>query len=215
MDERVVVDVWADVASPWCWIGHRRLAAALAEEPPGSVEVRRHAFELEPGLPPEGKGRGHYAEKFGGEDEMAGMFAHTAEQGRSAGIEFRFDRLHGAPNTRLAHRLVKLADTAELGQQALDALYRAHFVDGVDISDAEAAIGVVARCGLNPTALRVALQEGAGEPEVLADEQTAQKLGIAGVPFFLAGASVAVSGAQEPAVFRRLIAAARERVSAA
>lgn len=213
--EPLVIDVWADVSCPWCFIGHRRLALALFDEPPGSVVVQRRAFELAPDLPPGGTDLAALERKLGGPEAMKQAFEVVTREGEDAGIAFRFDRMAGSPNTRLAHRLVKLADSAELGQQVLDGLFRAHFTDGVDIGDVDAAVEVASRCGLNPVALRAALDEGAGELEVEGDEGLAARIGISGVPFFLAAASVGLSGAHPPATYRELVAAGRQRAAAA
>jgi predicted DsbA family dithiol-disulfide isomerase len=166
--EPLTIDVWADVACPWCWIGHRHLATAIAQEPEGSIVVRHRAFELRP------------------------------------------------PGTRIAHQLVKLAETEGLGEEALVALYRAQLEDGVDVTDTDQAVAVVAQATpLSAVALRAAVDEGAGELEVAADERIAQELGVAGAPFFLAGSAVSLSGAHEPEVMRRLFAAAREKLAGA
>jgi predicted DsbA family dithiol-disulfide isomerase len=213
----LVVDVWADLSCPWCWMGTRRLAAALAEEPPGSVEVRRRAFELNAGLPPEGVPRDeHYARVFGSPEAAAAAGERVAQAGAQDGLEFRFDLQRRAPNTRMAHRLVKLADHAGRGAEAMEALFRGHFAEGADLSDPAQAVALLAApdVGLQADALHAALELGAGEPEVLADERTAQRLEITGVPFFLAGGAVALSGAHEPALLARLLAAARERLAA-
>jgi predicted DsbA family dithiol-disulfide isomerase len=210
MSEPLVLDLWADVACPWCWIGTRRLAAALEAEPPGSVVVRHRAFELRPDLPPEGVPRA------GSGDELQAAQARVTEIGAGDGLEFHFERQGRQPNTRLAHRLVKLAERAGRGDEAVEALFRGHFAQGADLSDPEQAVALLTapEVGLNAEALHAALELGAGEPEVIADEETAQRLDITGVPFFLAGGAVALSGAHEPELLRKLLAAARERAAA-
>lgn len=215
MDAPLVLDVWADVACPWCWIGSANLRRALAEQPPGSVRVVRRAFELRPDLPAEGlPAADFYPAKFGSASAMREAFARVAEAGRAAGVDLRPEAMTRAPNTRLAHRLVKLAADQGRDAQALEALYAAHFRDGRDVADLEVCLEVLAAVGLDPEALREAVAAGAALDEVLADERTAQAIGVTGVPFFLAGASVAVSGAQPPAVLRELLDAAHERLAA-
>jgi predicted DsbA family dithiol-disulfide isomerase len=217
MAEPLVLDLWADVACPWCWIGTRRLATALEAEPPGSVVVRHRAFELQPDLPPEGVPLDErYARRFGSPEAMRTAFERVAGIGAADGLEFDFERQRRAPNTRLAHRLMKLAESQGRGDQAMEALFRGHFAGGADLSDPEQAVALLAtpEVGLNAEALHAALELGAGEPEVIADEETAQRLDITGVPFFLAGGAVALSGAHEPDLLRKLLAAARERAAA-
>src|SRR3954466_15977142 len=106
----IPVDVWADVACPWCFLGHHRLRQALAEEPPGTVVVRPRAFELQPGLPPEGMAvEDFYPRKFGSAEALREAFARAATAARRTGLTIRYDRMKRAPNTRLAHRAIALA----------------------------------------------------------------------------------------------------------
>jgi predicted DsbA family dithiol-disulfide isomerase len=217
--EPMVVDVWADVACPWCWMGRRRLQVALDAEPAGSVVVRHRAFELQPDLPPGGlPAADFYARKFGSPEQLLETFTAVAESGAQDGLGFAFDRMQRAPNTRLAHRLVKLAGAhgpAHEGE-ALEALFAAHFTQGADLSDRAQAIAIVREAtGLDFPGLEGLVEQGAGLDEVLADEHTAAELGVQGVPFFLAGGAVAVSGAHDPETMARLLAAAREKLAAA
>ncbi len=137
------------------------------------------------------------------------------EEPGSVEVAHRAFELGTGPDTRLAHRLVKVAEHARdpaAGLDALHALFEAHFTEGRDVSDPDVAVEVVARAArLKPEALRAAADAGAGEPEVAADEELATRIGIQGVPYLLADRRVAVSGAHEPAVLRRVLATARER----
>jgi predicted DsbA family dithiol-disulfide isomerase len=214
----VPVDVWADIACPWCYIGHHRLRAALADEPPGSVQVHPRAFELQPDLPPEGMPTDEfYPRRFGSPEAMREAFERATAEAARSGLELRFDRLSRAPNTRMAHRLVKLAGREGHAVEALDALFAGHFQQGADVSDPDQAVALVAGAApdLDAGALREALERGEGEREVAAEEGAAAQLGLSGVPFFLAGKSVALSGAHDADVLRELIAAARQRADAA
>jgi predicted DsbA family dithiol-disulfide isomerase len=210
------VDVWADVACPWCYIGHRRLSLALEEEPPGAVRVRPRAFELQPDLPPAGlPAEDFYARKFGSPEAMLAAFERTAAEARRSGLELRFDRMRRAPNTRLAHRLVVIARRRGRALHALRALFAGHFEHGADVSDADQAIALVASAAdISVDELVAGLEAGEGEPEVASEEAVAARLGITAVPFFLAGGAVALSGAHEPGVLRDLIAAARQAAQA-
>src|SRR3954466_8759341 len=124
----IPVDMWADVSCPWCYIGHHRLKQALAGEPPGSVERRPGAFELQPDLPPEGMAtEDFYPRRYGSVEAMREAFERVSDEAARSGLELRFDRMTRAPNTRLAHRLVAIAATHGRAPEALDALFRAHF----------------------------------------------------------------------------------------
>jgi predicted DsbA family dithiol-disulfide isomerase len=211
------VDVWADVSCPWCYIGHHRLHEAIAGEPPGSVEVRPRAFELHPELPPEGIAiEDYYPRHFESVEAMRDDLGRVADAAAGAGVEIRFDRMTRAPNTRAAHRLIAIASRDGQGATALDALFRGHFRDGADVADLDQAAGLVAAAvsGLEAGALRRALDAGEGEREVAAEEGLAGRMGITGVPFFVAGRAVALSGAHDADTFRDLLRAARQRAEA-
>jgi predicted DsbA family dithiol-disulfide isomerase len=211
------VDVWSDVSCPWCYIGHHRLHEAIAAEPPGTVAVRPRAFELHPELPAEGIPiEDYYPRHFASVEAMSDDLGRVADAAAAAGVEIRFDRMKRAPNTRLAHRLVAIASRDGQGAAALDALFRGHFRDGADVAVPEQAAGLVAAAvpGLDADGLRRALEAGEGEREVAAEEGLAGRMGITGVPFFVAGQAVALSGAHDTATFRDLLRAARQRAEA-
>jgi predicted DsbA family dithiol-disulfide isomerase len=211
------VDVWADVSCPWCYIGHHRLREAIAGEPPGSVAVRPRAFELHPELPPEGIAiEDYYPRHFESVEAMSDDLGRVADAAAAAGVEIRFDRMKRAPNTRVAHRLIVIATRDGHGPAALDALFRGHFRDGADVADPDEAAAVVAAAvpDLDANALRRALDDGEGEREVAAEEGLAGRMGITGVPFFVAGQAVALSGAHDTDTFRDLLRAARQRFGA-
>jgi predicted DsbA family dithiol-disulfide isomerase len=211
------VDVWADVSCPWCYIGHHRLREAVAAEPPGSVEVRPRAFELHPDIPPEGMPiEDYYPRHFGSVEAMRADPERVVATAADAGLEIRFDRLKHAPNTRAAHRLIAVAARDGHGAAALEALFRGHFRDGANLSDAGEATALVAAAvpDLDAAALRAALDAGEGEREVAAEEGLAGRMGVTGVPFFVAGRAVALSGAHDTDTFRDLLRAARQRAEA-
>ena len=211
------VDVWADVSCPWCYIGHHRLREAIAGEPPGSVAVRPRAFELHPELPAEGIAiEDYYPRHFESVEAMSDDLGRVADAAAAAGVEIRFDRMKRAPNTRLAHRLVVIARRGGHGPAALVALFRGHFRDGADVADPDQATALVAAAvpDLDASALRRALDDGEGEREVAAEQGLAGRMGITGVPFFVAGQAVALSGAHDTDTFRDLLRAARQRSEA-
>src|SRR3954467_15127103 len=140
----IPVDVWAAVSGPWCYIGHHRLKQALAAEPPGSVEVRPRAFELQPDLPPEGMAtEDFYPRRFGSVAAMREAFERVTAEAAASGLELRYDRMTRAPNTRLAHRLVKIAANHGRATDALEALFRGHFREGADVDALTQAVQLV------------------------------------------------------------------------
>ena len=211
IDAAIDLEVFSDVACPWCYIGRRRLAQALARPGAPPATVRWRAFELQPSLPLEGvEARPYYARKFGGEARVEAMFARVNEVGRGDGIRFDFDAMRRAPNTRLAHRAIQLAQAQGAGDAAAAACFHGHFEAGVDISSLDALLAHLARreLPLDLDALRDRLRRGDGESQVAADEREAAQLGVTGVPFFVANRKLAVSGAQPPEVLARLLAEA-------
>jgi predicted DsbA family dithiol-disulfide isomerase len=203
----VTLDVWSDLVCPWCYIGKRRLTAALAEEEPGSVFVRWHAFQLQPDLPTEGvDAERYFAAKFGGEERVRAIQERVRAVGEDVGLELRFDRQQHAPNTRLAHRATKLARDEEA---AIETLFAAHFTDGENIGDPETLLRLL------PDLDADALQRGDGDAAVHDDLDVAAQIGVTGVPFFVAAGRVAISGAHEPELLRQVIATGREQQAAA
>lgn len=203
----LTLDVWSDIVCPWCLIGKRRLAAALAEEPPGSVHVRWHAFQLQPDIPTAGMdARVYFERKFGSPERVAELQRHVTDAAAEDGIELRYDLQTRAPNTLLAHRAVKLAPDPDA---ALDALFAAHFQQGEDVGDRDTVLRLVP--GVDPDAL----DRGDGAEAVESDLDAAGEIGVTGVPFFVAAGRLALAGAHDPALLRRLFATAREQAAAA
>jgi predicted DsbA family dithiol-disulfide isomerase len=212
----VVLDIWSDLVCPWCYIGRTRLEAALRTPGASAPVIRWRAFELQPDLPPEGvEARPFYARKFGGEARVQQLFDQVAGVAAQDGLRLDFSKMRRAPNTRLGHRLVRLVDAGrpEAADALVRALFVAHFTDGLDLSRAEVLLEVAAQVepALDLEALRSGLLGDAALDDVLADERLAGELGIRGVPFFVAGLQGprprAVSGAQAPEAFLRLLAA--------
>ena len=211
------VDVWSDVSCPWCYIGHHRLREAISAEPEGSVAIRPRAFELHPDLPPEGIPiEEYYPRHFGSVEAMRADLERVVDAAADAGVDIRLDRMRRAPNTRLAHRLIAIAARDGHGAAALDALFRGHFRDGANLSDREEAVALVAAAvpEADTATLRRALDDGDGEREVAAEEALAGRMSVTGVPFFIAGKAVALSGAHDTDTFRDLLRAARQRAEA-
>ncbi|MGZ8470089.1 MAG: DsbA family oxidoreductase [Gemmatirosa sp.] len=211
----LTVDLWADVACPWCWIGERRLLAALdrlrAANPDLHVEQSWRPFQLQPQLPREGVPWVAFArEKFGSAERMETMFGHVVQAGAADGLPFHFERITVAPNTGDAHRLILWAQAQEeAGALAMaDALFRAYFAEGRDVSDRAVLIDVAGQRGHDAAAARAMLDSDAFESDVRDGQREAARLGVQGVPFVVLDQRLAISGAQPAALFDRALAAA-------
>src|SRR5690242_5849150 len=202
----MLIELYADIACPWCYIGERRLAEALAQRPDIEVERRWRPFQLQPDLPPQGLPWADFVPaKFGGAAQAERIFARVAQAGAPDGIDFRFDRVATAPNTMDAHRLVLFA--AEHGQEwpMADALYAAHFTEGRDLNDRDQLVAVAGSVGLDGAEVRAYLDSDAGIAEVAASQEQAERLGITGVPFYVIDGRYGLSGAQPVEVFVRAL----------
>jgi predicted DsbA family dithiol-disulfide isomerase len=208
----IEIDVWSDIACPFCYLGKRKLAAGLAAAGV-DAQVTWHAFELQPDMPPDGlPSHEFYDKKFGAPGRWASTFAKMTALGAADGITFAFDKMKRAPNTRLAHRAIRIAHALE-GAAAQDAVveacFRAHFTDGVDISNRDALLSALAGTPVDLAALRERLDWDESLDAVLGDEEMAAKIGISGVPFFVAQGQLAMSGAQPANVFAGFLEQAR------
>jgi predicted DsbA family dithiol-disulfide isomerase len=197
------IDVISDVVCPWCYIGKRRLSAALSRvaQRHGDVDFRVswHPFQLNPDLPAEGMDRQRYLEdKFGGPERAAEVYARVREAGASVGLAFDFERILRQPNTLDAHRLVNWAQRQGAGDALVEALFRAFFIDGRYLGDHETLAVIAGAAGFDAGAARSMLAATEGVDEVRSMDARVRELGVTGVPFFIFDDRFAVSGAQEP-----------------
>jgi predicted DsbA family dithiol-disulfide isomerase len=202
----MLVEIYSDTVCPWCYLGKRRFEQALARRPGLEVEVRWLPFELNPAMPEGGVPREEYlASKFGDTEVLRRAQARLTTLGRADGIEYRFDLIRLSPNTRAAHALSRIAAEAGCQDAVQESLFRAYFVEGQDIGDLDVLVGIAAAGGLDAAAVRERLQSRRDWPELAGIEREAGAAGVSGVPFFVFDRKYAVSGAQETAVFERIL----------
>jgi len=204
----VQIEVVSDVVCPWCFIGKRRLEAALhtLRQRPGApaVEVAWRAFQLNPDMPEGGMDRADYVRrKFGANASQ--VYERVASVGRSVGIEFDFAGIRRQPNTLPAHQLIALAGAGERQDALVERLFRAYFLEGADLTREDVLLELASQAGLSPEAARADLSDPARRWAVANEEQSARAMGIEGVPCFLFDRRVAVSGAHEPEVLIQAI----------
>jgi predicted DsbA family dithiol-disulfide isomerase len=202
------VEIWSDIACPWCYIGKRRFETALADfEHRDDVTVTWRSFELDPAAPRERAvdGATHLAEKYGTSREQAlAMHQRMTDVAADEGLEFRFDRARGG-NTFDAHRLLHLA-AAHGAQDAMkERLMRAYLTEGEAIGAPETLERLAIDAGLPADQVRELLAGDRFADDVRADEGAAAQLGIHAVPFFVVDRAMGASGAQPPEVFAELL----------
>ena len=203
------LDIFSDTICPWCYLGKRRLARALAARPQPKLVIRWRAFQLNPGMPPEGMERDRYIEvKFGGPERATRIYDAVKAVGAGEGIDFHFERIRRTPNTLASHRLLRKAARHGLQGVALDALFDAYFIRGLDIGDPAVLAEIGAGVGIPDMAGFLA--NGEGIEEVKGEDGLARRQGINGVPCFIFNGRFLLSGAQEPESFFQLFDLARE-----
>ncbi len=190
---KLTIEIFADVICPWCYIGKRRLDAALAARPHVRPQIIWRAFLLNPTMPKEGMRRSAYlAAKFG--HSAAAVYGRVAAAGMDSGIHFNFDAIERTPNSRAAQKLLLAAgtDTASLSE----ALYRAYFIDGRDLGDEQILADILT--ALDRTDLAAAMSSETINRQMDNDIATANQLKLDGVPYFIFGGKFAVAGAHLP-----------------
>lgn len=210
------IDIVSDIVCPWCYIGKRRLEAALAARHRPRPEIRWHPFQLNPDIPPGGVDRRTYLEdKFGGAERAREIYARVEAAGREVGIAFDFGRIERQPNTLDAHRLIAWAQAtdAERSDGLVDGLFKAYFIEGVNIGEVDELVRLANEAGYDATEARAHLSSDDGRAAIAAADARTREMGIGGVPFFIFNGRLAVSGAQPPEILCEALAQAETRAS--
>lgn len=193
------IEIWSDIACPWCYIGKKRMEAALAKfEHRDDVEVSWRSFQLDPSAPAqvEESMEEHLAKKYGMSVEKARASGeHLTATGAAEGLDIHFDKMQLA-NTFDAHRLIHLAAEKGLAEAMKERLLRAYFTEGALVSDVETLVELGVEVGLEGDAVRAALASDSQAEGVRADVARAREVGVRGVPYFLLDGKYGVSGAQ-------------------
>ncbi|KHL03499.1 DsbA family oxidoreductase [Sinomonas humi] len=205
------VDIWSDIACPWCFIGKRRFEKALAGFPhKDQVTVTWHSFQLDPSLPEhyDGTELEYLSQRKGmPEDRVAQMFEQVTQVAAGEGLAYDFSTVVVA-NSFPAHELLHLAKargTEGAADAVKEALLSAHFEHGKDIGSRQVLIEVGTAAGLAEADITAALDAGTYRDAVRADIREAQALGIQGVPFFVLDRKYGVSGAQPAELFAQAL----------
>jgi predicted DsbA family dithiol-disulfide isomerase len=199
----ISINVFSDVICPWCFIGKRRLEKAIvALDGRHEVRVRWLPFQLNPTMPREGISRREYrTKKFGSWERSLELDAKMVAVGGIEGVYFALDRIKRTPNTLDAHRLIWLAEKEGIQDAVVEALFRAYFTDGRDISNRQKLIGVIAAAGLERQRAEVMLSSDEGMAAIKEAAEQSRRLQVDGVPFFIVNNETTLSGAQQPDAF--------------
>ncbi|KQZ07915.1 disulfide bond formation protein DsbA [Microbacterium sp. Root53] len=205
------IDIWSDIACPWCYIGKRNLENGLAslagDADAPQVEITYHSFELSPDTPVDfhGSSEDFLAQHKGITREQAKQMndrvAKIAEQ--QAGLHYRFD-LQQHTNTVKAHELIHFAKEHGRQVEMTERLMSAYFVEGRHVGRVDELVELAGEVGLDADAARDALESDHYLPAVRQDQAQARAFGINGVPFFVIDGKYGVSGAQPPEAFAQV-----------
>jgi len=200
----LTIDIVSDVVCPWCYIGKRKLEAALALPGAASlpaVELRWHPFQLNPDIPAEGISRKQYLEdKFGGPERAAEIYERVRAAGQAVGLTLNIDTITRQPNTLAAHALIAFAQLGDAdGSDIQERLLRAYFVENRFIGNLDVLANIAEEAGLNGEDARAFVTDPEHLEEVAQADAHIRSLGISGVPFFIFNRKVTVSGAHDPA----------------
>ncbi|CAL4859639.1 DsbA family oxidoreductase [Microbacterium sp. MM2322] len=210
MTDPIKIDVWSDIACPWCYIGKRNLETGLAEVATDAdaprVEVTFHSYELSPDTPVDFEGTeidflSHY--KGMPADQVEQMLERVTGVAADAGLGYRFDILKHT-NTVKAHELLHFAKEQGMQKEMTERLMSAYFTEGRHVGRVDDLADLAAEAGLDREAAREALESGRYLEAVRADQAQAQAYGIQGVPFFVIDGKYGVSGAQPAAAFAQI-----------
>lgn len=199
----LTIDVVSDVVCPWCYIGKRKLEAALAMPQADSlpnVVIRWHPFQLNPDLPLPGVPRQQYLEdKFGGPQRASEIYAQIRSAGQAVGLTLNLDTIVRQPNTLAAHALIAFAQAGDAdGSDIQERLLRAYFVENRFIGSIDVLANIAEEAGLNGEDARAYVTDPEHLEEVAEADAHIRSMGVTGVPFFIFNQKVTVSGAQDP-----------------
>lgn len=214
MSEPVIlsIDIWSDVMCPWCLVGWGNLRIAL-DQLAGEIaaDIRWHAFELNPAMPPEGEeATAHIARKYGRPSSGAAAMQRMVEEaGHAAGVSLAYEGPEPAPpamlwNTFAAHTLLAWAGETHGGARQTElmlALCRAHWNKRRRIGEQEVLLEVAQEAGFGRTEVAAALDDPRWAEQVRAEERTAAERNITGVPAFVVAGGFLIPGAQPPETF--------------
>ena len=197
------VDIWSDVVCPFCYIGKKRLEHVAAEAGI-ELDIHWHSYELDQNAPAkhDTSNTERLAQKYGRSfAEMEEMERNVAAMAASEGIDFQWQKANSG-NSFNAHRIIHLAQSKGLGNEAKEAFFHAYMTEGLAIGEREVVEEIASRIGLDNAEVEYVLDTDELADFVRHDEKIAhEQLKVTGVPFFVFDQKLALSGAQPREVF--------------
>ena len=209
------VDIWSDVVCPFCYIGKKRLEH-VAEQAGIELDIHWHSFELDPDAPAkhEVSNTQRLAQKYGRSyAEMEEMERNVAAMAATEGIDFQWQKANSG-NSFNAHRIIHLAQSKGLGNEAKEAFFHAYMTEGLAIGEREVVEEIASRIGLDNAEVEYVLNSDELADFVRHDEKIArEQLNITGVPFFVFDQKLALSGAQPREIFLQALQQAQSEIT--
>lgn len=210
-NQPIKIDIWSDIACPWCYIGKRKFEAGSAlfgaAGDGRAVEIEYHSFELSPDTPVDFVGNeAEFLSTHKGIStaQAQQMLDRVTEVAASVGLDYDYDNLKHT-NTVLAHEAIHYAKSQGKQLEFTERLLSAYFIEGKHVGEINSLVGLGAEIGLDTDALRTALEQHTFLDDVRADQRQAAEYGINGVPFFVIDGKYGVSGAQDARVFAQAL----------
>ncbi|QXX76414.1 DsbA family protein [Methylovirgula sp. HY1] len=201
------IAIFADFTCPWCYIGKRRLEAALASSPGLSVTLDWRPFQRDPNMPDDGVTWQSYLARSRGTKSIEETLAEIEAAGREVGLAFAFDKIARMPNTLDAHRLTYWAFPAQIQSRIVERLFKAHFIDGLDIGDRNQLIALAQECGMDGDAA-FDLFARRDDIDILRREIEVSRTLVKQVPFFVFADDIVVPNGRSEEELKRALAKA-------
>ena len=206
METAVKLDILSDPICPWCYIGKTYLDRALAQRPGHPFVIEWHPFQLNPEMPAGGMDRRAYLEgKFGGQEAAVKAYLPVQQHADQAALEINLEGISVTPNTLDAHRLIHWAGLEGKQTEVVNALFKAYFIDGRDIGDADVLSDIADGVGMDASVVRRLLEGPSDVEENKARDASVRQMGVNSVPTFIVASQHAVPGAQQTDLWLKVI----------
>lgn len=204
------IEIVSDLVCPWCFIGLRRLDAAIAairqDIPDFDCVKHWRPFFLNPDTPPEGEPYLPFLiKKFGSIEQVQGLFARIREAGAAYGVDYHFEKIQVRANTLNAHRLIHWVQQKGDAQSLVERLFVAQFQRGENLSDIGTLVRLAGECGHAVGEVETYLRSGADTAVVQGMEREFREAGVRAVPTFIVDRKLMVAGAEDPLILANAI----------